>query len=177
MRWISPPVQWVKLNSDGSSMGNPGRVGGGGIIRNVEGKWIKGYARAIGNTNSVAVELWALRDGIQLCLELNLRAVIIELDAMLVVNLLRSTNHNPNGNNNLVADCREGMARIPRVKIQHCYREANKCADALARRGALLPCNFLVFDSPPTDVAFLPSLDDVGFLYEGTVAPASVVLL
>ena len=144
-------------------MGNPGRAGGGGIIRNAEGKWIKGCARSIGNTTSIAAELWALRDGIQLCLELNLPAVIIELDAMLVVNLLRSTNHNPNGNNNLVADCREGMARIPRVQIQHCYREANKCVDALARRGALLPCNFLVFDSPPPppiDVALLLSLDD-----------------
>ena len=141
-------MQWVKLNSDGSSMGNPGRAGGGGIIRNEEGKWIKGYARSIGNMTSIAAELWALRDGIQLCLELNLPAVIIELDAMLVVNLLRSTNHNPNGNNNLVADCREGLARIPKVKIQHCYREANKCVNALARRGALLPCNFLVLILP-----------------------------
>ena len=26
--WTLPPVQWVKLNSDGSSMGNPGRAGG-----------------------------------------------------------------------------------------------------------------------------------------------------
>ena len=164
-----------QVNSDGSSMGNSGCAGGGGIIRNVEGKWIKGYVRAIGNTTSVAAKLWALRDGIQLCLELNLPMVIIELDAMLVVNLLRSTNHNPNGNNNLVADCREGMARIPRVKIQHCYREANKCADALARRGVLLPCNFLVFDSPLVDVALLLSLDDAGLLYERSVALASVV--
>ena len=175
MRWTSLPMQWVKLNSDGSSMGNPGRASGGGIIRNAEGKWIKGYARAIGNTTSVAAELWALRDGIQLCLELNLLAVIIELDVMLVVNLLRSTNHNPNGNNNLFADCREGLVRIPRVKLQHCYREANKCADALARRGALLSCNFLVFYSPPADVTLLLSLDNAGFLYERSVAPASVV--
>ena len=101
--------------------------------------------------------------------------MIIELDVMLVVNLLRSTNHNLNGNNNLVVDCREGLARIPRVKLQHCYREANKCADALARRGALLSCNFLVFYSPPADVTLLLSLDNAGFLYERSVAPASVV--
>ena len=156
-------------------MGNSGHAGGGGIIRNEEGKLIKGYARAIGTTTSVTAELWALRDGIQLCLELNLPAVIIELDAVLVINLLRSTKHNPNGNNNLVVDCKECMARIPRVHIQHCYREANKCADALARRGALSPCNFLVFDSPPANVALLLSLDDARFLYERSVALASVV--
>ena len=63
---------------------------------------------------------------------------------MLAIDLIRSMNHNPNGNNNLIADCREGMARIPRVHIQHCYREANKCVDALIRRG--LPCYFIVFD-------------------------------
>ena len=173
--WTLPPVQWVKLNSDGSSMGNLGRAGGGGIIRNAEGKWIKGYARAIGNMTSVAAELWGLRDGIQLCLELNLPVVIIELDVMLVIDLIRSTNHNQNGNNNLVADCKEGMARIPKVHIQHCYKEANKCADALARRGALLPCNFIVFDSPPADVASLLSLDKARVWYERSFAPVSVV--
>ena len=69
---------------------------------------------------------------------------------MLVIDLIRSMNHNPNGNNNLIADCREGMARIPRVHIQHCYREANKCVDALIRRGTLLPCYFIVFDFHPS---------------------------
>lgn len=48
-------------------MGNPGHAGGGGIIRNVNGDWVNGYARAIGNATSVAAELWALRDGILLC--------------------------------------------------------------------------------------------------------------
>lgn len=71
-------------------------------------------------------ELWALRDGVQLCLELKLPAVIIELDAMLVVDLIRNARQNPSGNNNIVADCREGMIEIPRVQIWHCYREANK---------------------------------------------------
>ena len=81
--------------------------------------------------------------------------------------------HNPNGNNNIVADCREGMTRTPRVHIQRCYRETNKCADALARRGALLPCDFFVFDSPPADVAFLLSLDAAGMLYERSIASVS----
>ena len=45
------------------------------------------------------------------------------------------------------------------VEIQHCYREANKCADALARRGSLLPQDFVVFLEPPADVSLLLSLD------------------
>lgn len=114
VRWNLPPTHWFKLSSDGSSMGNLGRAGGGGIIRNAEGEWIKGYARAIGSTTSVATELWALRDGVQLCLELKLPAVIIELKAMFVVDLIRNTRQNPSGINNTVADCRQGMRKIPR---------------------------------------------------------------
>lgn len=45
-------------------MGNQGRAGGGEITRNVNGDWVSGYARSIGNATSVAAELRALRDGI-----------------------------------------------------------------------------------------------------------------
>ena len=34
------------------------------------------------------------------------------------------------------------------VRIQHCYREANKCDGALARGGALLSQDFVVFLEP-----------------------------
>lgn len=63
VRWLPPPLSWFKLNSDGSSMGNSGLVGGGGLIRNEDGEWVKGYVRAISCATSVAAELWALRDG------------------------------------------------------------------------------------------------------------------
>ena len=84
-----PPVDWFKLNLDGFSLGNPGRAGGGGIIRNSRGEWVSGYARAIGHTLSVAAKLWALRDGINLCIALNLTNAIFELDAKLVVNMVQ----------------------------------------------------------------------------------------
>ena len=28
--WVPPPINWFKLNSDGSSFSNPGLAGGGG---------------------------------------------------------------------------------------------------------------------------------------------------
>ncbi|KAG5606098.1 hypothetical protein H5410_027590 [Solanum commersonii] len=33
VKWIKPPDDWVKINTDGSALGNPGRIGAGGIIR------------------------------------------------------------------------------------------------------------------------------------------------
>lgn len=35
-------------NIDGSSIGNPGKAGGGGIIRKQHGNWVRGFARSIG---------------------------------------------------------------------------------------------------------------------------------
>lgn len=126
---------------------------------------MSGYARAIGNTISVAAELWVLKDGINLCLSLDLYIMEIELDAKLIVELLKKEGGNPNGNDVIVDDCREGLKKIPLAKIQHCYKEENKCADALARRRALLSQDFVVFLEPPIDVSLLISLDSTGTLY------------
>ena len=37
IRWERPSHGWVKLNTDGSSLGNPGPAGGGGVIHDEEG--------------------------------------------------------------------------------------------------------------------------------------------
>ncbi|KAL0016315.1 hypothetical protein SO802_003384 [Lithocarpus litseifolius] len=169
VRWLPPSLNWFKVNSDGSSMGNPGLAGGGVLIRNQDGEWVKGYARSIGCATSVAAELWALRDGIRLCISLKLPAVVFELDAKLVVDLLKKDMEKSNSIDVLVADCKEGLKEIPMVRIQHCYREANKCADALARRGALMDQDFTIFLNPPSDVVFLLSLDSAGTLYDQLV--------
>jgi len=33
IQWVAPPKQWIKLNVDGTSKGNPGVAGAGGILR------------------------------------------------------------------------------------------------------------------------------------------------
>ena len=49
---------------------------------------MSGYAKAIGHTTSVAAKLWAIWDGINLYIELNLTNVLIERDVKIVVDLL-----------------------------------------------------------------------------------------
>ena len=128
--------------------------------------WVSGFARVIGYTTSVAAELWALWDGINLCVDLNLTNVIIELDAKLVVELLQNEDGRNNGNEVIITDCREGLKKILTMRIQHCFREANMCADALARRCAFLSQEFVIFQSPLSDVSLLISLDASGTVYE-----------
>ena len=62
--WKKPPTGWCKLNTDGASFGNPGKAEGGGIIRDSEGRWMRGFARSIGFTTSITAKFWALGDGL-----------------------------------------------------------------------------------------------------------------
>ena len=68
--WIKPPDNWVKLNSNGASLRNSGKAGGGCVIKDHRGAWVKGCARSIGQASSCAAELWALRDGLNLCISM-----------------------------------------------------------------------------------------------------------
>nr|POE86012.1 putative ribonuclease h protein [Quercus suber] len=88
--WNKPPEGWFKLNTDGASYGNPGKAGGGGIIRNSHGHWIKGYSRSLGYTTSIIAEWWALRDGLTLAIQLGCQQLEVELDAKVIVELLKS---------------------------------------------------------------------------------------
>lgn len=57
IRWERPPRGWVKLNIDGSSLGNPGTVEGGGLVRDDSGYWLTGFSQRIGITSSFMLEL------------------------------------------------------------------------------------------------------------------------
>ena len=135
MGWEKPPMGWAKLNSDRSAFGNTGRAGGGGVIRDHDGHWLKGYARPLGCTNSCMAELWTLRDGLLIAKEMGINNLIIELDALSIVVLMNNNTANllmeP-----LLTDCRNLVREIPNKQITHIYREVNQCADALAKLGA-----------------------------------------
>jgi hypothetical protein len=51
VKWNPPPVNWAKLNTDGSVLGDPGLVGGGGVIQDSLGNWLGGFSRSIGTTS------------------------------------------------------------------------------------------------------------------------------
>ena len=123
------------MNSDGSTINNPDKAGGGGLFRDHEGNWVKEYARGIGHTNNFLAELWALRDGLNIAREMGVSNLIIELDALSIVLLMNNETENimmeP-----LLFDCRSLLKQIPNKRVLHVYREANQCADALAKLGA-----------------------------------------
>ena len=53
VKWNRPMEGRCQLNSDGASLENPRRAGGGGLIRDHRGARIRGYTHNIGFTTSV----------------------------------------------------------------------------------------------------------------------------
>ena len=81
---------WFKLNTDGAASKALGLVGKGGLIRDDIGNWVIGFSRRIGIINSFMVEVWAPRDGLMLCNQMNLSDIIVELDAKALVDAFKN---------------------------------------------------------------------------------------
>ena len=81
-----------------------------------------GFSRAIGISSSFAAVLWGLWDGLNLCLQLHLQHVEVELDAKAVLVLLSSNSVSNSEISALVFYCRELLKRIPHSKVMHCFR-------------------------------------------------------
>ncbi|KAK9990806.1 hypothetical protein SO802_025791 [Lithocarpus litseifolius] len=149
IRWERPNRGWHKLNTDGSSLGNLGLASGGGILRNEVGGWIRAFSRKIGITTSFVAELWARRDGLSMCVDMQIPALEVELDARVVADLMNNTTRLNSDYAAIVADCRQLLCQIPQVKVSYCYQEANRCADALTRIGRSKSLNVMFFNFPP----------------------------
>ena len=157
IRWEKPDQGWWKLNTDGSQVAALGSAVGGGLIRDSRGNWVTGFTRKLGNANSFTAEVWALRDGLMLCVQKKIPAVIVEMDAKALVDAL----NNPSYRNSVISpifdDCKHLILQIPQVCIKHVYREANKCADWLANSGHSQSLDFIIHSVPP--MSLIPSVE------------------
>ena len=54
----------MKLNSDGSVVGNSKKASGGAVLRCSNGNLVAGCLRKLGNTSYILAELWVLEDGL-----------------------------------------------------------------------------------------------------------------
>ena len=96
--------------------------------------------------------------GPALAKELGFQQLIIELDALSVVILMNNETENllmeP-----LLTDCRNLLKEIPNKRVIHAFREANQCADALAKLGPQSLYSFAVFCNPPPVVESILAFD------------------
>lgn len=68
--WIKPLDQWIKINTDGSALTNPGKLGDGGILSNKNGKMLMSFTTPFGEGTNNKVEIEAAMFGLTWALEL-----------------------------------------------------------------------------------------------------------
>lgn len=79
--WSPPPVDFTRLNTDGSALGNPGHAGIGCIFRNHCGEFIQAASGYIGYTDNNVAEMVALRTGLKLALQRGMSKLLIQTDS------------------------------------------------------------------------------------------------
>jgi hypothetical protein len=88
VRWNAQGGTCMILNVDGSSNGNPGISGFGGLIRNSFGAWVQGFVGNIGFSNILHVELLAVYYGLAMAWELDIKELWCYSDSKTVIKLL-----------------------------------------------------------------------------------------
>ncbi|KAJ8768128.1 hypothetical protein K2173_021068 [Erythroxylum novogranatense] len=150
--WHCPPLGFVKLNVDGSALGNPGDARFGGLIRDAYGRWLIGFSGYIGHASILVAELQALRHGLTLAWDRGYRRIVVESDSQDVVTLVLTSCPHSHPMFLLVEDIRTLLARDWCCSLQHIFREANHCADFLAKQA---PGLRLLLQDDQRSVAFL----------------------
>eukprot|EP00268_Persea_americana_P034085 TRINITY_DN3370_c1_g2_i3.p1 TRINITY_DN3370_c1_g2~~TRINITY_DN3370_c1_g2_i3.p1 ORF type:complete len:167 (+),score=20.75 TRINITY_DN3370_c1_g2_i3:1551-2051(+) len=84
-RWCPPPLGALKLNFDGSALGNPGPAGVGGVIRNEEGYTILSYSGPTRICSINKAELLALKIGLRKAINLHPHRLLVEGDSFCTI--------------------------------------------------------------------------------------------
>ena len=134
VRWMSPEAGY-KVNTDGCSLGNPGQSGGGGVVWDSRGGFLLGFACFLGITTSLHVKLKALVYGVNQCIAKGYLALHLEVDSLSLVRMISGDHACPW---RLQVELDELMQHQQLFRsVKHCYREANKPSDRLAKMGAM----------------------------------------
>ena len=126
-------------------------------------------------TNNMA-ELVVVRQGLAMVWNMGVKLLQLELDSKVVLNQLTISNLNyPTNILPLICDCRNLLDQEWEVHMQHVYREANGCADALAKWGTHLRNMMTVYSECPTFV-YVSYVRDLTGLGETRLCDPSIVV-
>ncbi|XP_042005828.1 uncharacterized protein LOC121754533 [Salvia splendens] len=134
VKWHPPERTWIKLNTDGAFSEATNMGGGGGLVRDHNGKLLVAFATPLAAHSALEAELMAIHHGLEVAKGFNL-PIWVEADAEQAIKLLNGSAWGP-------AQVRRVMARLHGFKRRHTVRatfiprEGNKAADLLAKMGA-----------------------------------------
>ena len=81
IKWIVSSEPFIKLNTNGSSLGNPGLANAGGILHDYSGNWVSGFSLHLSLAFIIIAALWAIRQGFLLRWDLGFKFIQLEVDS------------------------------------------------------------------------------------------------
>ncbi|XP_042502492.1 uncharacterized protein LOC122079820 [Macadamia integrifolia] len=134
VHWCKPQVNWVKLNFDGSSIGNPGLQGIGRVFRDCLRRVLGSYKIFMGVTGVFHAEMEGLMEGLIHARDLGFNQLWVEPDSSSVVMWVQQRKI-PWFAAQQWAFLKPYLDGI-NWKISHIFREGNSIVDFLARDAA-----------------------------------------
>ncbi|KAF9619223.1 hypothetical protein IFM89_005777 [Coptis chinensis] len=116
--WSFPRNGWTKINTDGSSFGNPGPSGAGCLFRRDDGSFICVGFVPIPYATSLLAETFAIRIALRLASQLRIPLIVVETDFSFLCDLLNHQNSQvPWEIKEIVEDIWELISGIPQTLI------------------------------------------------------------
>ncbi|XP_055807012.1 uncharacterized protein LOC129875801 [Solanum dulcamara] len=131
--WRKPSAHMVKLNTDGSALHNPGKIGGGGLLSNNQGDLLFAFSTPFGEGTNNQSKILAAIFGLTWCLQLGYTKVILEVDSELVIRWIKHLAQQPWTVKAQLQQLQDINHQFQVFKSSHTYREANFTADALSK--------------------------------------------
>lgn len=135
--WTPPSGDWIKLNTNGASMGDTVLAGCGGVLRDSSRCWLNGFATHVGLANALEAEAWGLYYGLNLAWNHGYIKLIVELDSKTLIATLHQDISPTNPLFPIIASCKNIISRDWSIRIQHSYREGNRATNLLAKEWSL----------------------------------------
>ena len=109
-----------------------GEAGCGGVIRGDCGEWLRGFSMKLKGCSVITAEARGVYERLKLCWSMGFKKVEVECDALRIVECINNQTDEAEIRW-LIQEIRELVSRDWQVQVKHVYREANRCADQLAR--------------------------------------------
>ena len=132
---------------DGAAKGNPGNIGAGGVIKNMEGQVEHRYAWGLGQDTNTQAEAMALLQGLKVLQKVGIKEAMVFGDSQTVIKMLVE-NSKPKDLRltRILMRIRKISSSFQSLSFSHVLRNNNKEADEEANRAALLPKGMLILD-------------------------------
>ena len=127
--WTKPPIGCVKLNIYGSSLGNPGHAGAGGVLHDSDGNILVGFSLFLGSRTNMEAEAMVLLEGLQL--SNSFHSLQVEMDSQVLLNMVTGNGRVPWRLWHTISHI-QSLVLDRQVNFTHVHREANTVADGLA---------------------------------------------